>query len=176
MAERTVVVNGVSKSHSMTGWRLGFLGAPPPLVEALANLKSHLTSNAAAPSQHAALAALRSGDAFTRNMRAAFARRRALSLEALAQMPGITVSPPAGAFYLFMRVDSFYGPRVKDSADFCRQLLEQARVAALPGSALGDDRCIRFSISIDDELLREALRRFGGFLDTLRAPAPAASR
>ncbi len=178
MVERTVVINGVSKSHSMTGWRIGFLGAPPALADAVSSLKSHLTSNSAAPSQHAALAALRAGDGFTTRMRAAFAKRMALAVSALDAIPGISLVKPEGAFYVFPRVDGFYGAQVADSADMCRQLLDQQRVAALPGAAFGDDRFIRFSIAIDDELLAEGLRRFATYLDTLRVPAgrPGAPR
>jgi len=171
MAERTVVINGVSKSHSMTGWRIGFLGAPPALVEAVSNLKSHLTSNCAGPSQHAALAALRAGDAFTVRMRAAFAKRLQLAIDALDAIPGISLVKPAGAFYVFPRVDGFYGAQVADSTDMCRQLLDQQRVAALPGAAFGDDRFIRFSIAAADDVLAEGLRRFALYLDTLRVPA-----
>jgi len=171
MAERTVVVNGVSKSHSMTGWRIGFLGAPPALVEAVSNLKSHLTSNAAAPSQHAALGALRGGDGFTITMRAAFAKRLELAIDALAAMPGLTLARPEGAFYVFPRIDGFFGETVSSSAEMCRQLLDQQRVAALPGSAFGDDRFIRFSIATADDLLAEGLARFARYLDTLRVPA-----
>jgi aspartate aminotransferase len=171
MAGRTVVVNGVSKSHSMTGWRIGFLGVPPALVEAVSSLKSHLTSNSAAPSQHAALGALRGGDEFTVRMRAAFAKRLQLAVDALGAMPGVGLVRPAGAFYVFPRVDGFYGDRVAGSADLCRQLLDQQRVAAMPGAAFGDDRFIRFSIAAADDLLAEGLRRFALYLDTLREPA-----
>ncbi len=166
-AERTVVVNGVSKSHSMTGWRIGYLGAPRAVADAIGNLKSHLTSNAAAPSQHAALAALRSGEAATAAMREAFARRRRLALAALAGVPGVRVAPPAGAFYVFPRIDALYGGAVRGSADFCRGLLEQAKVAAVPGEAFGDDRCVRLSIATSDELLAEGLSRFAAFTHTL---------
>jgi aspartate aminotransferase len=173
MAGRTVVVNGVSKSHSMTGWRLGFVGAPPEIADAISHLKSHLSSNAAAPSQHAALGALRGGEGFTVRMRAAFAARLQLAIEALEAMPGLQLVRPAGAFYVFPRVDGFYGASVADSAAMCRQLLEQQRVAALPGAAFGDDRFIRFSIAAADDQLAEGLRRFALYLDTLRAPAAA---
>jgi len=175
-AERTVVVNGVSKSHSMTGWRIGFLAAPRALADAIGNLKSHLTSNAAAPSQHAALAALRSGDAYAKMMKEAFARRRRLALELLSDVPGLKLSPPAGAFYVFPRVDALYGGAVRSSDDFCRGLLEQSRVAALPGSCFGDDRCIRFSIATGDELLREGLSRFASYVRTLAGAGARAAQ
>jgi len=173
MAERTVVVNGVSKSHSMTGWRVGFTAAPPALADAIANLKSHLSSNAAAPSQHAALAALRGGPAYAETMKAAFRRRLAVTLEALARVPGVSIARPGGAFYVFPRVDALYGPAARDSVAFCDGLLQQQRVAALPGAAFGDDRFIRFSIAVADDQLREGLARFARYAESL---APAAAR
>ena len=175
MAERTVVVNGVSKSYSMTGWRLGWTGAPAPIAEAIANLKSHLTSNAAAPSQHAALGALRSGTAYPQMMKAAFRKRLGLATEALARLPGVTLARPGGAFYVFPRVDALYGPALRDSEAFCTQLLERARVAALPGSAFGDDRCVRFSIATSDDQVREGFARLARFVESV-APAGATRR
>jgi aspartate aminotransferase len=175
MAERTVVVNGVSKSYSMTGWRVGWTGAPPKLADAIANLKSHLSSNAAAPSQHAALGALRSGTAYTDGMKAAFRRRLALALEELARVPGLTLVRPGGAFYVFPRVDALYGAAVRGSTDFCTGLLDRARVAAVPGAAFGDDRCLRFSIAAADEHVREGCVRFARYVESL-APAGAAPR
>jgi aspartate aminotransferase len=175
MAERTVVVNGVSKSYSMTGWRLGWTGAPPVLADAIANLKSHLTSNAAAPSQVAALAVLRSGRAYPEMMKAAFRKRLAVALEAVARLPGVTLAQPGGAFYVFPRVEALYGKGVRDSTDFCAQLLDRERVAALPGSAFGDDRCVRFSIAASDDHVREAFARVARFVESL-APAGAVPR
>jgi aspartate aminotransferase len=171
MAERTVVVNGVSKSFAMTGWRIGFLAGPRGLVEAVGNIKSHVTSNAAAPSQVAALAALRGGPAWPRRMAEAFRRRRDATVAALSAMPGVRLVAPAGAFYVFPRMDAFYGGAIGGSADFCTALLTEARVAAVPGEAFGDDTCVRFSIAAADERLAEAMTRLAGFLDTLRARA-----
>jgi len=170
LAGRTAVVNGVSKSHAMTGWRIGFLAGPPPVVEAAARLKSHLSSNAAAPSQHAALAALRSGEGWSRAMAEAFARRRRLAVDALGRMPGISVQAPAGAFYVFPRVDALYGGRLRGSADFCRLLLDEARVAIVAGNDFGEDRCVRLSIAAADERLAEALARIGRCVASLAAP------
>jgi aspartate aminotransferase len=92
-------------------------------------------------------------------------------------MDGLTLAPPDGAFYVFPRVDAFYREGLSDSASFCRRLLDEARVAAIPGGEFGEDRCIRFSIATSDELLAEGLHRFGGWLDTLRAAgAPTSAR
>jgi aspartate aminotransferase len=171
MAGRTVVVNGVSKSYAMTGWRIGFLAGPRAVVDAVANVKSHMTSNAAAPSQVAALAALKSGAAWPARMAQAFRRRRDATVTALRAMPGVRLAPPAGSFYVFPRMDAFYGGDIAGSADFCIALLEEARVAAVPGEAFGDDLCVRFSIAAADERLVEGMTRLAAFLDGLRAGA-----
>jgi aspartate aminotransferase/aspartate/glutamate/aspartate-prephenate aminotransferase len=171
MAERTIVVNGVSKGWSMTGWRIGWLGAPQPVASAIGNIKSHLTSNPAAPSQYAALAALQGGDAWPKHMLEAFARRRDIALEMLAGVPGISLAPPPGAFYVFPRIDAYYGPDIPDGRAFAQKLLEEQRVAALPGIEFGEDRCIRFSIATSDEQLREGLSRFIAFLSSLPTPS-----
>ena len=170
MAGRTVVVNGVSKSHAMTGWRIGFLTGPAPIVEAVGRLKGHITSNAAAPSQHAALGALRGGDGWSRTMAEAFARRRQLAVEALRRIPGVSVQAPAGAFYVWPRVDALYGGRIRGSIDLCRLLLDEARVAVVAGAEFGEDRCVRLSIATADDRLAEALSRIGRCLASLPAP------
>jgi aspartate aminotransferase len=164
MAERTIVINGVSKSHAMTGWRIGFLAAPLALARVAASMKSHMTSNPAAPSQHAALAALRAGDEHTSMMRDAFLRRRGLAVQALGALPDIDLSPPDGAFYVFPRVDAHYGGEITGSVEFCAGLLEQVRLAAVPGAAFGEDRCIRLSIAAADEVIEEGIARLGKFL------------
>jgi aspartate aminotransferase len=174
MAERTVVISGVSKSHSMTGWRIGFTAGPPDVAAAICNMKSQTTSNAAGPSQVAALAALRSGTAYTETMKAAFRKRLDLACELLAKVPGVSLQQrPGGAFYVFPRIDALYGPGARDSVEFCEGLLARAHLAAVPGAAFGEDRCIRFSIAASEEQIREGLRRFAAFAAALR-PAPAA--
>jgi aspartate aminotransferase len=102
-------------------------------------------------------------------MQIAFARRRTLALAGLADMQAVTCAPPAGAFYLFPRVDAFYeeGGSIGGSVDFCNALLDDARVAVVPGAAFGEDRCIRLSIAASDEQITEALARLSGFLGTL---------
>jgi aspartate aminotransferase len=173
MIGRTVVVNGVSKSYAMTGWRIGFLAGPRALVDAVADAKSHMTSNAAAPSQVAALAALKSGPAWPARMAEAFRRRRDATVAALSAMRGVSLAAPVGAFYVFPRMDAFYGGAIGGSTDFCTALLDQARVAAVPGDAFGEDRCVRFSIAVDDGRLAEGMTRLAAFLDELREVAGA---
>jgi aspartate aminotransferase len=175
MAGRTVVVNGVSKSYAMTGWRIGFLTGPQPIVEVVGKLKGHLSSNAAAPSQHAALAALKSGDGWSRTMAEAFMRRRKLAVDALRRMPGISVQAPAGAFYVFPRIDALFGGRIHGSTDFCRLLLDEARVAVVAGADFGEDRCVRLSIATADERLSEALTRIGRCVASLSAATTTTS-
>ncbi|MFT7463157.1 MAG: aspartate aminotransferase [Pseudohongiellaceae bacterium] len=169
MAERTIVVNGVSKSHAMTGWRIGFLAAPGPLAKICASMKSHMTSNAAAPSQHAALAALEAGNSHTEMMAKAFLRRRNLAVAALQALPGVELTPPDGAFYVFPRVDAHYSSDVPGSVEFCAALLEQERLAAVPGAAFGEDRCIRISTAADDKVILDGIARLGQFLQQLSA-------
>jgi aspartate aminotransferase len=168
MAERTVVINGVSKSHSMTGWRIGFLGARPELAKACGSLKSHISSNAAAPSQHAALAALAAGDGHAEMMATAFRRRRTLALQALAEVPDVMLEAPAGAFYVFPRVDAYYAAEITGSVALCAALLEDMRLAVVPGAAFGEDRCLRISIAADDAVLADGLGRLTDFLAKLR--------
>ena len=138
-------------------------------MKAIGNLKSHMTSNISAPAQYAALAALQHGAPHIASMKEAFTRRRNLALAGLADMKGVSCAPPAGAFYLFPRVDAFYddGGSIGGSVEFCGALLDDARVAAVPGAAFGEDRCIRLSIAASDEQITEALARLSGFLGTL---------
>lgn len=177
MAERCAVVNGVSKTYSMTGWRVGYVAAPAALARCIASVKSHTTSNASATAQHAALGALRAGDACTRAMVAAFARRRTMALDLLGAMPDVEVAPPGGAFYLFPRVDAHYSAAsgITDSVSFCEALLDETSVACVPGAAFQEDRCIRLSYAIEDDRLREALDRIAGFLQGLRSGAREAT-
>lgn len=168
MAERTVVINGLSKSHAMTGWRLGLLAAPDPIARAVVSLKSHLSSNVSAPAQHAALGAITGDDDWPARMHESFHRRRALTLEALANIPGLSLTPPSGAFYVFPRVDGLYGGEIAGSVDFCGALLDEVQLAAVPGAAFGEDRCIRLSIAAADEVLAEGLGRLTRFCAHLR--------
>ncbi len=158
-----VVVDGVSKSFAMTGWRIGYAVAEAELAGKLAALQSHTTSNAATPSQVAALEALtrpeRSREA-VREMVHAFRRRRDLVVKGVRErLPHLSFVEPQGAFYLFVRVDGEYGRGVGDSQAWCSRVLERTGVALVPGAAFGDDRYVRLSYATSDELLEEAIRR-----------------
>jgi aspartate aminotransferase len=171
MRERTVTVNGVSKSFAMTGWRIGYAGAPAPVVRAMEAIQSHTVGNPCSVSQAAAEAALRlslDGDQAMRDSRAAFRAallaRRELAWRELSSMPGVVPVRPAGAFYVFADVSAHFGRRCGDrliggSADLASALLEHAGVAAVPGVAFGDDRCLRLSFACSIEELGGALQR-----------------
>ena len=163
IAGRCAVVNGVSKSYAMTGFRLGYLASPPELAKAAATIQGQTTTSAAGVSQRAALVALDSDPALVEAMVAAYARRRKLMLDRLSAMPGLSVYPPEGAFYVFPDVSGLAAwkgaPRGEGSAAVASFLLEKALVATVPGSAFCDDRSIRLSFAADDSRLAAALER-----------------
>jgi len=161
-----VVVDGVSKAFAMTGWRIGFAATDPETASTFAALQSHQTSNPATPSQIAALEAFeneeRAREAVT-GMTAAFRRRRDRAVALVDELlPDASYVRPRGAFYLFLRVDAFFGGEITDSSAFCTWLLEETGVALVPGSAFGDDRYVRISYATSDEILEEGLRRLAG--------------
>jgi aspartate aminotransferase len=162
--ENFVIVNGVSKTFSMTGWRVGFALGHPGLIKAMSSLQGQSTSNVCPISQKAALAALTGGYAETEIMRAAFERRRDLALGIIASWPDVLCAKPDGAFYLFPDMHRLFTGKVPDSVSLCTRLLEKAGVAVVPGAAFGDDRCIRISYAVGDEILAEALNRMAEVL------------
>jgi len=158
-----VLVDGASKAFAMTGWRIGFSFSSPEVAREMAALQSHVTSNAATPSQVAALEAYgrrdRADDAVSR-MRDVFRRRRDLVVGLFDELlPQAAYVPPGGAFYLFFRVDALFPDGVQDGTAFCSWLLEETGVALVPGAAFGDDRFARLSFATSDELLEQAVRR-----------------
>ncbi len=176
MAERTVVVNGVSKAYAMTGWRIGYTASPLPLARAMGRLQGQTTHHPAAPSQHAALAALSGPSDCVERMRSAFAARRELFLRELRSIPGLSVPAPEGAFYMFADVAKWAGARVggrtlAGSADLCEWLLERERLALVPGAAFGREGRIRLSFAASEATLLEAARRLREGLAILDAEA-----
>jgi aspartate aminotransferase len=163
---RTVTVSGVSKTYAMTGWRIGWAAGPKEVMGPLGNLQSHLSSNAASISQRAALEALQGDQARIEGMVRAFDARRRLVTQLLNAIPGLRLAPPQGAFYVFLRVDGFFGRRkgIEGSAAFCSALLEDQKVACVPGSAFGDDRYIRMSYATGEERIRKGCERIGKFV------------
>lgn len=166
---RTITVNGFSKAYAMTGWRMGYAAAAPILAEAMANLQSQSTSGASSISQRAALAALLGDQAPLEEMRLQFDIRRRFVVDRLSAMPGVRVEAvPEGAFYIFPRVSDLYGerggtPAIAGSMDFAQRLLEEARVAVVPGLPFGSDNHIRLSYSDSLERLGEGMNRIEAF-------------
>jgi len=158
-----VLVDGASKSFSMTGWRIGYSYASPDVSTKLTALQSQITSNPATPSQAAALEAysnVEASAAAVAEMAAAFRRRRDLVTTRMKELlPGVAFVEPAGAFYLYFRVDAFFNDEVRDATAWCSKLLEEQGVALVPGGAFGDDRWVRMSFASSDEVLEDALGR-----------------
>jgi len=166
---RTVTVGGVSKTYAMTGWRIGWAAGPKEVMKALGNLQSHLSSNAAGICQRAATAALTGDQSTVAGMVKAFDERRRLVTRLLDAIPGVKLSAPHGAFYVFVRVDAFYGRRkgVDGSVAFCEALLDERKVACVPGSAFGDDRYIRLSYATSLEKIEKGCGRIREFAEGL---------
>lgn len=157
--ESVAVINALSKSFAMTGWRMGYMLAHADLIKQCMKVQSQVTSNPCSISQAAAVAAL-DGDFCEMNaMRQAFMRRRDMAYAEISSWKGVVCPKPEGSFYLFPDVSALYNEKMPDDAACCRYLLEEARVALMPGSAFGDPRCVRFSYSVADEVLESALHR-----------------
>jgi len=161
--ETIAIVGALSKSFCMTGWRVGYALAHQDLVKAMNKIQGQSTSNVNSITQKAALAALSGGWDIVDEMKQAFVRRRDLAFDIITGW-GAPCPKPDGAFYLFPVLDQFYTDDAPDSAAMCTRILEQAGVALVPGSAFGDDKCIRFSYAVDDEVLKDALARVGKVL------------
>lgn len=166
MKEQTIVVNGVSKSYAMTGWRLGYLAAPEHVAKAISSFQSHSTSNVNTMTQYAAVAALEGDVKPVRDMVATFGKRRAFMLEKLEKMKeyGFDYVKPDGAFYVMLLCDNLYGKtyggrRIRGSMDFAELLLEHKKVAATPGVVFGDDDFIRLSYALNESDIGEGLQR-----------------
>ncbi|HEX2657830.1 MAG TPA: aminotransferase class I/II-fold pyridoxal phosphate-dependent enzyme, partial [Polyangia bacterium] len=170
---RTIIVDGVSKSFAMTGWRIGFAAAPKALVEAMGTLQGQSTTNAAAVSQAAALAAIEGPTDELESMRVEFDRRRQVMVKALRAIPGVTCVDPQGAFYAFPDLSSFIGKKtpegkvVANDAILCEYLIEAARVAVVPGSAFGAPGYVRLSYATSMKNVEEGVARIAAALPKL---------
>jgi aspartate aminotransferase len=165
LTDQCIVLNGVAKTYAMTGWRVGWMIAPPDVAKAAINLQSHSTSNVANVSQRAALAAV-SGDLdAVAMMRAAFERRGGAMHTMLSEIPGVRCLEPEGAFYCFPRVDGLFerdlgGCTVHSSLELADHVLSAAKVAFVPGEAFGAPGYARFSFALGDDDIVEGMRRF----------------
>ncbi len=173
IADRTVIINGVSKAYAMTGWRIGYCAAPLWLAKAVNKLQGQYTSGASSIAQKAAEAAYEGSQQCVEEMRRAFERRRDLVVDLARQIPGLKVNHPAGAFYLFPEVSAFIGRRFGDkvigsSGDLALYLLEQAHVATVDGAAFCAPGYIRLSYATSDDNIREAMRRIADALAQLK--------
>ena len=162
--ERTITVNGMSKAFAMTGWRIGYMGAPEWIAKACAKVQGQVTSGTNAIAQRASIAALKAPKSKIQYMVDEFKRRRDLVLELLNEIEGFKLNIPEGAFYVFPDISSFFGKTLRgriinNASDFSLYLLEEAMVATVTGEAFGDANCIRFSYAASEKDLREAIRR-----------------
>ena len=162
--DRVVTVNGVSKAFAMTGWRIGYIGAPAWIAKACNKLQGQVTSGANAIAQRAVITALEAPVSKIDYMIEAFHQRRDLVLKLLGAIPGFKLNVPEGAFYVFPDISEYFGKTLRGKAinnasDFSLYLLEEAGVATVTGEAFGDSNCIRISYAASEESLKEAIRR-----------------
>ncbi len=166
---RTLTINGLSKSYSMTGWRLGYTAGPLDVIKAMSRLQDHMTSNAVTFTQYAAIAALKDTSGVVEKMRQEFEKRGKLMTERLNAIPGVCCVPAQGAFYCFPDVSAHYGRTIggtliKDSMDFAKALLEQKLVAVVPGGPFGAPKNIRLSFACSLEQIEKGMNRIREWL------------
>ena len=173
VADRVVIVNGVSKGYAMTGWRIGWIAAPQWIASACNKLQGQYTSGPCSVAQKAAEAAYTSSQECVETMRRAFERRRNLIVKLAAEVPGFKVNHPQGAFYLFPECNSYFGKSyegkiINNAADLAMYLLEEGHVACVGGAAFGAPNCIRLSYATSDENIIEAISRIKKALEKLK--------
>ena len=172
MKDLTITVNGVSKTYAMTGWRVGYLGAPKDIAKAIDSFQSHATSNACSISQYATIEALASTDEEIQGMVDVFDARRVKLLKLIADIDGVQAIEPDGAFYVMMVVDGLYGKTfngkaITNSIEFADALLESEKVATVPGVSFGADDCVRLSYALGEKDIEEGLARIKRFVNSL---------
>lgn len=173
LKDRVIVVNGCSKAYAMTGWRVGYIGAPLWIAKACDKMQGQITSGTCSIAQRAALAAITSDQAETVRMASEFNKRRELVLRMLADIPGMKANNPEGAFYVFPDVSAFFGKSngeqiIMDGDDLCSYLIYHAHVTLVTGKAFGNDNCIRISYAASEDQLIEALKRMNEALARLK--------
>lgn len=162
LPEQTIIVNGVSKSGALTGWRLGFVAGPTAVTKALTDLQSHLCGNVANVVQYTGVVALQLADQASQEFRASLAIRRQLVIDWVATQARLSLIPPHGAFYCFINISQV----TADATEFCERLLQQFGVALVPGDCFGRSGYVRLSFAQDNTLLQQALKRFSKCLES----------
>ncbi len=171
---QVITVNGVSKGFSMTGWRLGYIGAPKWIADACSKIQGQFTSGTNSITQRAVITALEADPSVTNEMNKAFKERRDLVLKMLNEIPGIETNEPEGAFYVFPNISSYFGKQttsggtIKDATDFSMYLLNEAQVAVVTGEAFGNPNCIRLSYATSNDQLIKAINRIADALQQLK--------
>jgi aspartate aminotransferase len=172
MFDRTITVNGVSKAFAMTGWRIGYIGAPKWIADACSKMQGQITSGANTIAQMAAKAAVSADPSVVKEMIEVFRSRRDLVHQLLQEIPGLKINLPEGAFYFFPDVSYYFGKTdgettIKNATDLCQFMLRKELVAVVTGDAFGDENCLRISYAASEDILREAMRRIKSALAQL---------
>ena len=176
LKDRLVIINGVAKGYAMTGWRIGYIAAPKAIVSACNKIQGQYTSGICTIAQAASLEAMKMSPENSEEIQVmlkAFRNRRDMFFELLSEIPGIKLSKPAGAFYMFPEIKSFFGKTdgettINNSDDLCLYLLDKAHVACVGGAAFGNDECIRLSYATSEDKLRDAAARIKEALSKLK--------
>ena len=171
--DQVITVNGVSKGFAMTGWRIGYLGAPKWIADACIKMQGQFTSGTCSIAQKAAQAALEANPVCTLDMKKSFEKRRELVLSLMNEIPGIKLNFPKGAFYVFPDVSNYFGKSdgetvINNATDLTMYLLNKGLVALVTGEAFGDPNCIRLSYAASEEILIEAIKRIKETLALLK--------
>ncbi|MEZ4924485.1 MAG: pyridoxal phosphate-dependent aminotransferase [Crocinitomicaceae bacterium] len=169
---QTITVNGLSKAFAMTGWRIGYIGAPVEIAKACEKIQGQFTSGTCSIAQRAAIAAMNADPSKIQYMVDAFKKRRDLVLEKLGEIKGLKLNVPEGAFYVFPDVTNFFGKSygshsINSATDFSMYLLDEAKVALVTGEAFGDANCVRLSYAASEDVLLEAIARIKTALEKL---------
>jgi aspartate aminotransferase len=169
MTDRTITVNGVAKAFAMTGWRIGYIGAPEWIAKACNKMQGQITSGANCIAQRATIAALEAPVRQIQYMIDEFAQRREMIIELLSAIPGFILNQPKGAFYVFPDISYYigktlHGKTIANASDFSMFLLEKAHVATVSGEAFGNEKCIRISYAASVDEIKEAVKRIAGIL------------
>ena len=170
---RTIVINGFSKSFAMTGWRVGYSASNKEIAKLMSSLQSHMTSNVNSIAQYASVEALEGSKDDLNHMISVFEQRRNLMVKMISEMKDVSIIKPSGAFYVMMNIENYFnkkinGNEIRNSLDFSNYLLDEAKVAVVPGIAFGLDSYVRLSYATSEENIKEGLSRINEFLKKIQ--------